>query len=481
MGNYTRWYRVGAAALTQNSKTVLGTDTYWLTAGLNPGDLFTTDGAQFYEIDSITDNSTLVLKTAYAGSTNAESSYSIIRNFTATMPADIAARTAELLGDFRKYIDTDMRSIHGKSAYELAVDQGYTGTLTQWLEELKAAQEWTSLRSEVQAMDAKYAAIVEPFTSATSKDYAHGFNRNLMYRGKCLGDKITAAQLDAIYNGTFEDMYLGDYWKGVGEWSNLTWMIVHFNYEAELWEAFSTAYSGYYYIVRNDSSVPQRTRDAYTYWPQWGGTYSWRTPNHITVMQMRIPQASTGWAYASGWASGEDVRIHRWFEYTADRTQSFSDRLLEKAIDPTFGYSHVMPCEGKVYRYDANGYAGTYGANYAMCYPPEYEQLYGYVPESTDGKIHAGDWAASKYHYSRQFAAFRARPFSWWGEDAAHSKFWLADMVGPAGDGTPTALLGYKGNNNNTPSFTRKKITETMSGAGWRAWCNIAGNSALTD
>ena len=36
MSEYTRWYRVGSAALTKNSKIVTGTNTFWLAAGLNP-------------------------------------------------------------------------------------------------------------------------------------------------------------------------------------------------------------------------------------------------------------------------------------------------------------------------------------------------------------------------------------------------------------------------------------------------------------
>lgn len=36
-------------------------------------------------------------------------------------------------------------------------------------------------------------------------------NRNI-YRGKYLGSSLTEAQLTEIYNGTFKDMFIGDYW-----------------------------------------------------------------------------------------------------------------------------------------------------------------------------------------------------------------------------------------------------------------------------
>lgn len=38
-----------------------------------------------------------------------------------------------------------------------------------------------------------------------------GFH-NSIYRGKSLGSSVTAAQQQAIHNGTFEDLFIGDYW-----------------------------------------------------------------------------------------------------------------------------------------------------------------------------------------------------------------------------------------------------------------------------
>ena len=195
--DYTRWYRVGTVALTIGSKIVIGTDTYWLSAGLNPGDLFTVDGAQFYELDSVTDNTHLTLKTAYAGATTTETTYSIVRNFTASLPARIAANTAELLGDFAKYIDTDMQSIHGKSAYEIAVKKGFTGTESEWLESLIGAGEWD---------------VLDARTKFISEVANQGEFRNCIYRGKNFGSTFTAAQLAQIQSGTFDDMYVGDRW-----------------------------------------------------------------------------------------------------------------------------------------------------------------------------------------------------------------------------------------------------------------------------
>lgn len=49
---------------------------------------------------------------------------------------------------------------------------------------------------------------------------------NGIYRGKNLGSSVTAAQYAAIAAGTFDDLYIGDYWKI----SNINWRIAAFDY-----------------------------------------------------------------------------------------------------------------------------------------------------------------------------------------------------------------------------------------------------------
>lgn len=49
---------------------------------------------------------------------------------------------------------------------------------------------------------------------------------NAIYRGKYLGTSVTAAQWAAIANGTFADLYIGDYWK-INE---VNWRIAAFDY-----------------------------------------------------------------------------------------------------------------------------------------------------------------------------------------------------------------------------------------------------------
>ena len=221
MADYTAWYRVGTVALTLNSKIVIGTGTYWLAANIKPGDMFSTDCVTEYEVASVDSNTQITLRTPYLGTTTTDTAYRIIRNFTSTMGAETAAMTAGLLNDFRRFIDLQMQSIHGKSAYQLACDHGYagtesawlesltaygvaksngyTGTLAQWLESLKAAGEWSKLDARTEGM--------------TFRAY---ITKNLFPRGQNLG-AFTSAHLAAIKAGTFEGMCLGDYFTHDGK------------------------------------------------------------------------------------------------------------------------------------------------------------------------------------------------------------------------------------------------------------------------
>ena len=49
---------------------------------------------------------------------------------------------------------------------------------------------------------------------------------NARYRGKYLGTEVTAEQWAAIQDGTFKDLYIGDYWTIGG----VNWRIAHFDY-----------------------------------------------------------------------------------------------------------------------------------------------------------------------------------------------------------------------------------------------------------
>lgn len=130
---YSNWYRVGAASSTNKSKIIIGQNSYWLNASLKPGDMFSFDGSKFYEIDTIDTNTQITLKTPYEETSKVSTSYMIIRNFTATLPAEIAAMVASIVAKHERYVDADMQTVQGKNSYEVALDNGFVGTVDDFL------------------------------------------------------------------------------------------------------------------------------------------------------------------------------------------------------------------------------------------------------------------------------------------------------------------------------------------------------------
>ena len=81
-------YQVGSAEVTNASTTVTGTDTYWL-ANAAAGDYFrvdnngTGDSSKWYKIASVSDNTTIVLETAYGEASESGMEYTISKAPTA--------------------------------------------------------------------------------------------------------------------------------------------------------------------------------------------------------------------------------------------------------------------------------------------------------------------------------------------------------------------------------------------------------------
>ena len=78
----------------------------------------------------------------------------------------------------------------------------------------------TSLNSNISTTNNSLNKLGEQINASNAG--AH----NGIYRGKYLGTSVTAAQYTAIRNGTFDDLYLGDYWTIGGH----NWVICDFDY-----------------------------------------------------------------------------------------------------------------------------------------------------------------------------------------------------------------------------------------------------------
>ena len=71
---------------------------------------------------------------------------------------------------------------------------------------------------------------------------------NAIYRGKNLGTSVTAAQWAAIANGTFADLYIGDYWVIGG----VTWRIAAFDY---YYETGDTSCTTHHVVIVPDTNL----------------------------------------------------------------------------------------------------------------------------------------------------------------------------------------------------------------------------------
>ena len=364
--NYTRWYRVGLVSTTQNSKTIIGTDTYWANASLKPGDLISVANSSWYEIDTVTDNTHITLKTPYLGLTLSGQNYAIIRNFTASMQADIAANTADLLHDFRNYIDEDMQSIHGKNAFEMARDQGLTQA-----KELKAGGELAELKTLVSPLLANNVQAHNSFARGTSWGN--------------LGNSLTAEQSSAIAAGTFKDIYPGDSWH---------FSQVAYSYEDENGVTQSATFSGYFMVAECD----------YYYYM---GQNSRFNQHHVLVIPTDV-------LFLSAQMNASNTREGG---YVASLMHTVHRKRAEAIFKACFGEQHVLTFEDKFSSGETNANGNVTSAVWASCQAQLLNErmIFGNTIESADHYANSS---------SRQLAIMRYRPYSFVGSNP----YWLRDI-----------------------------------------------------
>ena len=358
------------------------------------------------------------------------------------MSSEIAAKTAGLLGDFQKYIDTDMQSIHGKSAYEIAKangyvgtesewltslmgksayevarDGGYAGTQAEWLESLKAAGEWSRLDSRT--------SMFEPMPY---------FLRNNIYRGKCLGETPTDEQYAAIAAGTFDDMFIGDYWLKDGVY----YRILDINYYRHL----------LYWIGRPTDPATGTTRklnwEAKHYGDEtWkdnpaltitgNGNATHYQPNHVIVGM------DVGWQGDSTYYTTEDGNTTDGFVgHTAcNWYRTIRPEFVEK-YESVFGADHMLEWRGLFATgFDGTGAVKGEGEFIAKCELMPSGQVSGTIAVERFGKGRTASYCLlGDLVSNRQFAIFRiADVFN--GRDG-----YLRDCVGLVGSALATCWSG---------------------------------------
>lgn len=110
---------------------------------------------------------------------------------------------------------------------------------------------------------------------ALSVFYASGFAHNAFVRGKRLGTSVTANQYEAIKNGSFEDLYLGDYWEIDGN----KWRITAFDYWLGKGPSSDVTFKHHAVIVPDKSLLSTQINSVDTADGSYGGS-DFRTGNN---------------------------------------------------------------------------------------------------------------------------------------------------------------------------------------------------------
>ena len=226
---------------------------------------------------------------------------------------------------------------------------------------------------------------------------------NAHYRGKSLGTEVTADQWAAISNGTFADMYVGDYWTLGGK----VYRIAHFNY---WYNTGDTACTTNHVVIVPDASLVSGkmnssniTTGGYTGSGFYTGTNADESSNtaratalstvetafgasHILQHREWLTNAvSSGQASASGWVDskldlmnenmvyGQPAFAQSWYETGIDKSQlslfKFRPDLI--GIRACWWLRGVAGSAYFAYVY-SSGYAYGTGASYSLGVRPAF-------------------------------------------------------------------------------------------------------------
>lgn len=134
------------------------------------------------------------------------------------------------MADITKYLESIMSAIYGEEVrksihdaiYQINNESVSAKEIAITSKESATSSALIAKEAENNAKEAEYRAIsiLGTFEEDTPERHRKTF------RGKNLGDAVTENQLAKIRNGTFDDLYLGDYWL-INE---NKWRIVDFDY-----------------------------------------------------------------------------------------------------------------------------------------------------------------------------------------------------------------------------------------------------------
>ena len=228
-----------------------------------------------------------------------------------------------------------------------------------------------------------------------------GFH-NSLFRGKCLGTSVTAEQYAQISAGTFDDMFIGDYWTI----DNVNWRIAAFDYWLHCGDTECTTH---HVIVIPDSN--------------------------LATAKMNNTNIVTG-AYVGS-------------DYYTGANSNTGKATAKSAIEGAFGAAHILSHRSYLKNAVTNGYESG-GAWYDSTFELMTEQnVYGC---KVFGNVTCGTNLPASYTIDKsQFPLFALAPeficnrASWWLRDPASSPYFATvNYSGYCNAGGASSALGVR-------------------------------------
>ncbi|MBQ7503980.1 MAG: hypothetical protein IJT79_01500 [Ruminococcus sp.] len=218
------WYDTGTVTLTQGSTAVTGVGTNWLATGIKTGDIFTVDRSTLYMVLTVNSDTSLTLKQAYAGASGNTLNYYILRNFAATLQSELSAQITKQNAIYQTWLNGRITEVgipfDFSSLYKTtwATGRQYKALdIVMYNSALYVCVVAHTSSSSITPTNTQYWLSYAPAMPAGVDifNYNNAGTHNVP-RGKNLGSSFTTAQSTAIRNGTFTDIYVGDYWTVSG-------------------------------------------------------------------------------------------------------------------------------------------------------------------------------------------------------------------------------------------------------------------------
>lgn len=201
------WYKTGTVDVTNASTSVTGSGTLWLVETA-AGDMFTRDGATWYEVAAVNSNTSLTLGQPYAGATATGASYAIVRQLQGDLPVATLTKMSTLLTLWRQREEEMVRYLADLGNVTV---HDVTGTAHTFKSARQLAQDLAALIAEIDSyniagISGQIAAAVAPKAESARQIAAGG---GLTGGGSLVADRTLALGTPGAVSGTTTNSVTG--------------------------------------------------------------------------------------------------------------------------------------------------------------------------------------------------------------------------------------------------------------------------------